>query len=64
MCEPLGITIDSEQPFKNHINKLCKKASQKLNVLPRIFNYLTSDFNYMTFDKKKNNNESFHFITT
>ena len=28
----LGITIDSNLFFKEHINNLCKKASQKLNA--------------------------------
>ena len=31
----LGITVDSNLTFKNHINKICKRASQKLNVLAR-----------------------------
>ena len=29
----LGITIDSNLSLENHINSICKKASQKLNVL-------------------------------
>ena len=29
----LGITIDSNLTFGNHINSVCKKASQKLNPL-------------------------------
>ena len=36
----LGITIDSNLTFENHINKICKKASQKLNVLARIAPYM------------------------
>ena len=32
----LGITIDSKLTFENHINSICKKASQKLNALARI----------------------------
>ena len=44
--ELLGTTIDSRLTFENYINKLCKKASQKLNALARISNY-------MTFDKRK-----------
>ena len=31
----LGIIVDSNLTFKNHINKICKRASQKLNVLAR-----------------------------
>ena len=29
----LGITIDHELKFENHVNNLCKKASLKLNAL-------------------------------
>ena len=36
----LGITIDSKLTFKNHINNICKKASQKVNVLARIAPYM------------------------
>ena len=32
----LGITIDSNLTFENHINSICKKTSQKLNALTRI----------------------------
>ena len=32
----LGITIDSNLTFENHINSICKKANQKLNTLARI----------------------------
>ena len=32
----LGITIDKELKFDDHVNKLCKKACQKLNALARI----------------------------
>ena len=32
----LGITIDHELKFDNHVNRLCKKASLKLNALARI----------------------------
>lgn len=31
----LGITIDSELKFENHITELCLKASQKFNALCR-----------------------------
>ena len=34
----LGITTDSKLTFENHINKLCKKTSQKLNILAVISN--------------------------
>ena len=32
----LGVTIDSNVTFENHINSICKKASHKLNSLARI----------------------------
>ena len=36
----LGITIDSNLTFENHINNICKKASQKLNALARVTPYI------------------------
>ena len=39
--ELLGITIDSKLTFENHINKLCKQTSQKLNAIAQISNYIT-----------------------
>ena len=42
-CEQLlGIKIDSHLNFKEHIESLCKKASQKINALSR----LTSSMNF------------------
>ena len=36
-CEELlGMAIDSDFTFKEHINTLCRKASQKLHALSRI----------------------------
>ena len=32
----LGIHIDNLMTFESHVRSLCKKASQKLNVFPRI----------------------------
>ena len=32
----LGITIDSNVTFENHINSICDKASEKSNALARI----------------------------
>ena len=32
----LGVTIDSNLTFENHINSICKKTNQKLNALARI----------------------------
>ena len=37
----LGITIDSDFTFEEHINKLWRKASQKLHALSRISQYLS-----------------------
>ena len=36
----LGITIDSNLTFENHINSICKKASQKLNTRAGITPYM------------------------
>ena len=36
----LGITVDSNLSFEEHINNLCKKASQKLNTLATISGYM------------------------
>ena len=35
-----GITIDSNLTFENHINSICKKASQKSNALARMPPYM------------------------
>ena len=32
----LGITIDKNLKFDDHVNNLCKKACQKVNALSRI----------------------------
>ena len=55
----LGINIDSKVTFEDHRNRVCKKASAKLNALSRISYYMdplkrkllvnvffTSQFNY------------------
>ena len=38
----LGITVDSNLTFENHINSICKKASQKLNAFARIAPYMNT----------------------
>ena len=38
--ELLGIILDSKLSFQDHINNLCKKASQKLNALARVARYM------------------------
>ena len=52
-CEKLlGIYIDSNLLFEYHINRICRKASQKLhgiglqNAFPKIKNVCYSQFNY------------------
>ena len=37
----LGIIVDSKRNFKEHLEGIIKKASWKLNVLPRITPYRT-----------------------
>ena len=39
----LGVTIDSNFTFEQHINSLCRKSSQKLHALSRISQYLPPD---------------------
>ena len=36
----LGITIDSELNFENHLSAICNKVSKKINALRRIANYV------------------------
>ena len=48
----LGVTIDNELKFDDHMNYLCKKAGQKLNALARIAPFLDTN-------KKRDYNESF-----
>ena len=43
-CEKLlGIFIDSNLTFEYHINRICRKTSQKLHALSRISNYISGD---------------------
>ena len=37
----LGVHFDNKLDFKFHINKLCKKASQKLHALARVSNFMS-----------------------
>ena len=39
----LGITIDKNLNFREHISKLCKKVSSKLHALARISNFMNQD---------------------
>ena len=40
MSKLLGITIDNELTFDEHVSKLCKKASQKVHALSRLCHYM------------------------
>ena len=51
----LGITIDSNLSFENHINSICKKASQKLNALAGIAPYM---------NKQKRRTTTTSFVTS
>ena len=37
----LGVFFDNKLNFKCHLNKLCKKASQKLHALARVSNFMS-----------------------
>ena len=39
----LGVIIDNNLKFNEHVSNLCKKASQKLHALARISNYMCQD---------------------
>ena len=39
----LGVTIDKELKFDNHINYICKKAGQKLNASARIAPFMDTN---------------------
>ena len=39
----LGITLDSELKFEEHINKICNIVNKKLNPLHRIGNHMSLD---------------------
>ena len=39
----LGIKIDNNLNFNEHVSKLCKKGNQKLHALARISKYLSKD---------------------
>ena len=41
--ELLGVTIDTNFNFNEHVTNLCKKANQKLHALARISKYLNED---------------------
>ena len=41
--ELLGVKVDHELNFKEHVSQLCKKASQKLHALSRTASCMTFD---------------------
>ena len=41
--ELLGVTIDKNLNFTDHVTKLCKKGNQKLHAIARISKYLNED---------------------
>ena len=41
--ELLGVNIDTNLNFNEHVTNLCKKANQKLHALARISKYLNED---------------------
>ena len=45
----LGVWIDSELNFENHISNICCKVSKKLNTLGRIAGYITVEKRRMLF---------------
>ena len=50
ICEKLlGIYIDSNFSFEYHINRICRKATQKLHAFSRITKYISEDKKRMLF---------------
>ena len=39
----LGITIDNELKFDDHITKICRKANSKLSAVSRLARYLSME---------------------
>ena len=39
----LGVTIDNNLDFSEHVSKLCKKVSSKLHALARISNFMSRE---------------------
>ena len=39
----LGIAIDSKLSFNEHLDKICEKASQKLNVLSTVPSFMSME---------------------
>ena len=45
----LGVSIDSDLNFENHISNICSKVSEKHNALGRIAEYITFEKRRMLF---------------
>ena len=45
----LGVSIDSELNFENHISNICSKVSKNLNASGRIAGYITLEKRRMLF---------------
>ena len=43
----LGIQIDSDLTFDEHISSICNKVGKKINVLSRLVNYMSLDKHLM-----------------
>ena len=39
----LGVTFDNQLNFNHHISKICKTASNTLNTLARVSNYINEN---------------------
>ena len=39
----LGVTIDNELKFNDHITKICRKSNSKLSALTRLARYLSME---------------------
>ena len=46
----LGVKVDHELNFNEHVSSLCKKANQKLNALSRITSCITFDHRRLIFN--------------
>ena len=53
--ELLGLTIDNQLTFKDHINMLCRRANSKLHALRRIRKYLTLEKSKLLYNAFINN---------
>ena len=52
----LGITIDRELKFKNHMQSIYSKAGKKLNALARLCKFLSFKLHVIVFEPMHKNN--------